>query len=86
MNLDTKYAVCNNSIVPVVELENGKYVSVSEIFSLPDKNVFTSKNDALYFQLIEKLGTGTPLNNYKQSKYYNYYIKRLENENPEYLL
>lgn len=47
---------------------------------------FTNKLDARYFTLIKQLQSGKKLSNFKVSKYFQYYVDRLREENPEYLI
>jgi hypothetical protein len=47
---------------------------------------FSSMEEARYSTLLLALKSGKPIQNFKSSKYYKYYIKRLKEDNPEYLV
>lgn len=76
-----------SQVVRVVHIKDDYYSFSNAVFKIDDvHNIFLDKNDAMYQQLLHKLNNGTALNNYKGSKYYGYYIERLKNDNPEYLI
>lgn len=45
-----------------------------------------TKKDAKFQSLILQLNSGKDLSNFKSSPYYQYYIERLKNKYPEYLI
>lgn len=81
-----KYILCGKDIVPVYELADGQLIAVGDVFDPKFFKVYTDRKDALYDKLIKDLQNGKPIENYKSSKYYQYYVDRLKKENPEYIL
>lgn len=94
LDLTSKYMLTRNGVVlNVISLglnEKGEeeFIEVKDVFTVKNKTfkLFDTKRDAMFNKLIIDLKAGKPLDNYKRSKYYNYYVKRLKVENPEYLI
>lgn len=86
MKPSTKFIIQSNSVIPIVIINDVYYVPAGEVFELKDNNVYDNKLDAQYTLLIQNLRKGKQLSNYKTSKYFKYYIDRLKDENPEYLI
>lgn len=89
--LTTKYIYHGGSVQSVLDLgineqSKNEFVNVSDVFTVKNPNIFETKKDAMYYKLIIELSNGHKLENYKRSKYYKYYLKRLKNEHPEYLI
>jgi len=62
-------------------------VDFYSIDDLPsNKELFRNHKDALFSMLLFRIKRGVPLSNYKKSKYYKYYLERLQKDHPEYLL
>ena len=73
-------------VVEVFDLGNGWCVPVREKMKIGDTRLFPNKNDAMYAKLLKDLEGGKPLKNFRGSKYYAMYCKRLRVENPEYII
>jgi hypothetical protein len=86
MKPQTKFIIVSNSVIPIVIINDAYYVPAGEVFELKDNNVYDNKLDAQYTLLIQNLKKGKQLSNYKTSKYFKYYIDRIKDENPEYLI
>lgn len=92
IEMNTKYLVePNGNVRHVLDLginEKGKneFIEVRDIFTLKNFELFETKRDAMYHKLIKELKSGKPLSNFKGSKYYSYYLKRLKKEHPEYAI
>mgnify|MGYP003960420639 CR=1 FL=1 len=57
------------------------------IFPKDPKTVyFDERIEALYDNLVAKLRKGTPIKNYRSSKYFHMYLEMLNERNPEYVL
>lgn len=81
-----QYIVDGKCVRPIVDIGNGAAVHASEVFSIKDKHLFGTKKDALYAKLINELAEGKSIFNFKSSPYYKYYIERLKQQNPEFIL
>ncbi len=81
-----KYILCGKDIVPVYELADGQLIAAGDIFDRTHFTVYTDRKDALYDKLINDLKTGKSIDNYKSSKYFQYYVNRLKKDNPEYII
>lgn len=80
------FIISGRSVFEVYDLGNSKYVQVEALFTVENENVFETKFDAMYANIISNLQKGKPLSNYRASKYYNEYIERLKVEHPEYII
>lgn len=83
-----KYGICSESVVPVVHIGGNRYVAVSKSnsFNVDDNDLFDEKDDAMYENFLRKIKNGTPVRNFKSSKYFKYYINRLCDEDPEWAI
>lgn len=86
MKPEVKYVLNGATVVPVVEVGDEFLVPAHEMFRKENCPVFGSREDARYHCLLKDLEKGKSIENYKSSKYYKYYIERLKEENPEYIL
>jgi hypothetical protein len=86
MNTNEKYIINGEHVIAVYHVGDNTYTPKTTIFHREPDNVYTNKMDAHYANLIKQLSKGKPLENYKSSKYYDYYIQRLTEDNPEYLI
>ena len=82
----TKYIIDNSVVVPVVQVNEEWLVPANTLFNKKDNIVYNSKLDAQYFLMLSNLKKGKSLENYRSSKYYKYYIDRLKDENPEFMI
>ena len=90
--LEPKFILINGKDVRQV-IELGKdpkgrteFVDCGDVYTPKNYQTFDNKKDAMYSKLIIDLQSGTPLSNYKRSKYYKYYCSRLGQEYPEYMI
>lgn len=81
-----KYIVVNKQVIPVYPLGDEYFIAEGPMYTVSDKHVYEDKMDAMYYKLVQELQFGKPIENFKTSKYYGYYIERLKKENPEYIL
>lgn len=86
MSPKTKYIIDGNGVIPVIDVGDGYLVPASTIFPKKDHVVYDDKMDALYEKLVRDLTKGKPLENFKSSKYYKYYVARLKEDHPEYAI
>lgn len=82
----TQYIIHNKSTSAVVEvtLDGVKYIVDPKMLSLSNQPLY-NKEDAYYKVFAQCIKDGTPVKNYKRSKYYKFYINRAKIENPEFL-
>lgn len=89
MNVINGQAVCyiilNEGITECYKISEGVYVPTHAVIKHKGE-VYSDRLDALYFNFLEKVKKGKKVTNYKTSKYYKMYIKRLEKDHPEYLI
>jgi len=90
-NLKEIYATKNGNTF--VYLEVGDFLIPSQFKNyivhkddLKADHIFDSKEELKYYSLVLDLKSGKPLSNFKRSKYYKYYISRLKEEYPEYVI
>lgn len=76
------YYKFGNILVP----QSAQIYFESDIEKIKGITKHETKEDAMYCILLNNLIDGGKLSNFKKSKYYEYYIKRLKIENPEYLI
>jgi hypothetical protein len=83
---DYRYIITNKSTSAVIEVEvNGeKYIVDPKMLSKSTHKLY-SKDDAYYKVFAQCVLAGTPVSNYKRSKYYKFYMERAKIENPEFL-
>jgi hypothetical protein len=81
-----KYILYGKDIIPVYELADGQLITAGDIFDPTQFKVYTDRKDALYDKLVNDLKQGKPIDNYKSSKYFKYYVDRLKKDNPEYII
>lgn len=86
MDIDSKYIIDGASVIEVIEVGDNHLVPASVMFDKKDYQLFDTRLDARYYCMLKDLQKGKNIENYKSSKYYQYYIERLKEENPEYLL
>jgi hypothetical protein len=86
MKPEVRYIINGASVIPVVEVGDDHLVPAHDMIERKDIPVFNSREDARYHCLLRDLENGKSIENYKSSRYYKYYIKRLKEENPEYIL
>lgn len=86
MEPKTKYIIDKGNVMSVYDLGDDDFVWATDIFKLSNTVVFDDRMDAMYYKLILDLQKGKSLDNFKSSKYYNYYIERLKSDNPEYII
>lgn len=84
--MKTHFVISQNAVHEAYDLGDGNFVQVGAIFKCELENVFETKFDAHYAYVVNRLQKGTPLSNYKSSKFYNEYIARLKIEHPEYII
>lgn len=83
---ETKFVISNNSMFEAYDLGDGNFVQVGAMLKCEPEDVFDTKFDSHYTYVVRRLQKGTPLSNYKSSKYYNEYVHRLKKEHPEYII
>lgn len=86
MKNETKFALIRNEVIEVVDLGNEWYVPPQSLFKVNVINVFNTKEEANYEKALKQIIDGKPYTNFKVSKYYNYYLERLQAEHPELLI
>lgn len=86
MKTAMKYIIDGDGVIPVFDVGGGYLVPASNVFPKKDHVVYNDKMDAMYYKLIRDLAKGKPLENYKSSKYFKYYMKRIKEEHPEYAI
>lgn len=74
-------------VYEVYVLNKNKFVYSYDIKNIQNDVIFfDEKIDALYTQFLKNIKEGTPLKNYKRSKYYKIYLERLKKDYPEYVI
>lgn len=86
MSYETKYLREDNSVCEVIQISKTQFVPANEVFTPELSRIYDKKEDALFENVISRLKSGIPFTNYKRSKYYKYYHKRLTEEYPEYII
>ena len=61
-------------------------VPINAAFKVKKTEVYEDKFDAMYALFVKKMNNGSTLQGYKASKYYEQYIKRAKERDPELLL
>ena len=79
-----KYIIERETVVKVIEVifDNEKYLVDPKMLFKSHKPKY-SLQEARYKIFVKKVSTGTPVKNFKNSKYYKYYMERAKKENPE---
>lgn len=83
------YYVCGNSVYGYYDIDGNLIPASTDIYK--DQNIkYTSKHkskkDAMYALFVKRVKSGTPITNFKSSKYYDYYLERASEEHPEILI
>ena len=81
-----KYVLDGGNVIPVYDVGGGWFVIATEFYDATKYKLYDNRMDAMYDKLVKDLQTGKPIENYRSSKYYKYYIDRLKKENPEFII
>lgn len=81
-----KYVLDGGNVIPVYDVGGGWFVIATEFYDATKYKLYDNRMDAMYDKLVNDLQTGKPIENYRSSKYYKYYIDRLKKENPEFVI
>jgi len=81
-----KYIHIGRRVECVYDLGSHTYAPSASAFVAHGAVLYDDKESAMYGKLIYELSKGKKLSNFRGSKYYEYYVKRLKNEHPEYLI
>jgi len=79
-----RYSYINFGIVyhepnyDIYEINNYAYIKVDIVYPESNYEIFCKRKDALFQNFLQKLRKGKPLQDFKKSKNYNYYVKRLK--------
>jgi len=84
--MQTKYIIDGNVTIEVIEVGEYLVPSANLIYKSSNYVKYDTKLDVMYAKLLRDLSNGKDISNYKSSKYFNYYVERLKEENPEYYL
>lgn len=84
--MNSKFIIDGASVIEVVEIGDDLLAPAQTIFKRGDYDVYDTRLDARYHSMLRDLQNGKSIYNYKSSKYYKYYIERLKEENPEYII
>jgi hypothetical protein len=79
------YIILNDGITECYKISDGIFVPTHAVIKHESKE-YTDRNDALYFNFLEKVKNGKKVTNFKTSRYYKMYLERIEKEHPEYLI
>lgn len=80
-----KYVVIADQLIPIADFGDWG-CPMSSIISLQDADVFESREEANYYKMVKRLDKGVSIDNYRNSKYFQYYKEKLEKDHPEHLL
>ena len=83
---ESKFIIDGSSVLEVIEIGDGFLVPSATVFKREKYILFDSREDARYFCMVQDLKKGKPIEQYKSSKYYQYYLERLKEEYPEYVI
>lgn len=81
-----KYVLDGGNVIPVYDVGGGWFVIATEFYDATKYKLYDNRMDAMYDKLVKDLQTGKPIENYRSSKYFKYYIERLKKENPEFVI
>lgn len=81
-----KYIIDGGQILPVYDVGNGWLVIATDFYDAAKHTMYDDRMDAMYAKLVRDMQRGKPLENFKSSKYFKYYIDRLKKENPEFII
>ena len=81
-----KYIIDGGNIVPVYDVGGGWFVIATDFYDATKYTLYDDRMDALYVKLVNELNSGKPLENFRSSKYYKYYVERLKKDNPEFVI
>lgn len=81
-----KYVLDGGNVIPVYDVGGGWFVIATEFYDATKYKLYDNRMDAMYDKLVKDLQTGKPIENYRSSKYFKYYIDRLKKENPEFVI
>jgi len=84
--METKFIIEGNTTLEVVEVGDYLVPAANMMFKSKDYTLYNNKLDVMYAKLIRDLSNGKDMSSYKRSKYYQYYVDRLKEENPEYYI
>lgn len=86
---DYRYLIQNENTNTVIKVLFDNIEYLVDPFAMkrydPEKDILYTKNDAQYEIFRKRVSEGTPIKNYKGSKYYKMYLERAKKENPELL-
>jgi hypothetical protein len=84
--LDLKFIKTEFGIIKVLVVGD-VLVEIDSVFKASDYTVFHEKREALYSQMVKRMAKGlTRISNFKGTEHYHYYLERLTEEHPEYLI
>jgi hypothetical protein len=66
--------------------DNYYLIPKNGIIVIPKNECYDKKTNAQYKLFVDRVSSGIPIQNYRKSKYYKYYIERAKKENPEILI
>ncbi|MCK5537117.1 MAG: hypothetical protein KAI79_09830 [Bacteroidales bacterium] len=75
-----KYEVINET------KDSYELIPINSAFKVKKVDIFENNSDARYALFVKKMNSGSTLQGYKSSKYYNDYVERAKIEDPELLL
>lgn len=81
-----KYVLDGGNVIPVYDVGGGWFVIATEFYDATKYKLYDNRMDAMYDKLVKDLQTGKPIENYRSSRYFKYYIDRLKKENPEFVI
>lgn len=80
-----KYIIDGGNVVRVVQVDSW-LVPCSVVYDTEDYVAYDTREDARYHNFLNELDKGKTLDDFKSSRYYQYYIERLKKDNEEYLI
>jgi len=87
IDTNVRYIVENNISSPVIKvsIDNKDYLVNPAYLVKYYNEILYTKENAKYKIFIQRVLSGTPIKNFKSSKYYKMYLERAKKENPEIL-
>ena len=83
---ETKYVLIHGEVTEVVDLGNNLYTPPHSLMSVPPNQVFSDRREAMFQKALLEIKKGKSYTNFKVSKYYKYYLERLRQDHPEFLI
>lgn len=82
----TSFVISGNNVTEVVEYNDYFIPYYNEFFLKSETISFDTREEAMFQKALSSIIEGKPVEKYKSSKYYDYYLTRLKQDYPEYCI